>query len=38
MSGRKSEEKKRAEFVESAEAMYERMVKWRDIASRSEFR
>ena len=30
MAGRKSKEKKRTEFVESAEAMYERMVTWRD--------
>ena len=30
MAGRKSKEKQRTEFVESAEAMYERMVKWRD--------
>ena len=37
MSGRKSEEKKRAEFVESAEAMYERMVKWRDIHPEASF-
>lgn len=30
MSGYKSKEKKRSEFLESAEGMYERMVEWRD--------
>ena len=30
MSGRKSEERKRAEFLEAAEAMYEQMVSWRE--------
>lgn len=30
MSSRGSAERKRAEFMESAEAMYERMVTWRD--------
>ncbi len=29
MSGRKSEERKQAEFMEAAEAMYARMVRWR---------
>lgn len=37
MNSRKSEERKRAEFVESAVAMYERMVEWREAHPEASF-
>jgi hypothetical protein len=37
MSERKSEERKRAEFLEAAEAMYERMVRWREAHPEASF-